>query len=403
MNPLDWLIVIFVALIAYRGLRAGFVVTALSLVGLVAGAYLGYRIAPLIIERFGLLAYAPLVVLGSVVFGALLVQAVAQVFGGRLQRIIRRLPLAGKLLGVLDGLGGALFGAVLGLGFAWVLGAFLLQAPLPAGAHAPLQRSEILRRLNDSVPSGVLLETFARLDPIPELLGPRPRIASPSAEVLNERGVRRAAPSVVRITGYSRGAGVAGSGWVAAPGLVVTNAHVAAGASRLRVHPEGSTWSRLRADTVLVDERNDLAILKVDGLDLPALELAEPVPGEPVAVLGYPENGPFDARPGRVGRTGPAVFTDARGRGATRRDVTSVRAVVRPGNSGGPVVNSRGQVVATIFAGRVGTGDLGYAIPASIIETALERAERRVAAGIPAGALPPGMLRGAGSALAFRD
>ena len=95
--------------------------------------------------------------------------------------------------------------------------------------------------------------------------------------------------------------------------------------------------------------------------------------------MGYPENGPFEARAGRVGTTESVLSSDAFGRGALQRQVTSVRGVVRRGNSGGPVVNSEGRVVATIFGEGIGWGDVGYGVPSSIVEEAVAEAQRREA------------------------
>ena len=144
---------------------------------------------------------------------------------------------------------------------------------------------------------------------------------------------------------------------------------------------------QLPAEIVLSDERNDVAVLRVEGLDLPALPLAAPIPGEAVAILGYPQNGPFDARAGRVGTTQRVLSGDAYGRGPVERLVTSIRGVVRRGNSGGPVVNSGGEVVATVFAGRVGTEGVAYGVPASVVEGAVGEARER---GAPVATRPLG-------------
>jgi S1-C subfamily serine protease len=182
----------------------------------------------------------------------------------------------------------------------------------------------------------------------------------------------------MRITHIEGATGYAGSGWVVAPDLIVTNAHVVPSRGHTSVQPQG-TMRQMPAEVLLLDERNDVAVLAVEGLDLPALQLASPQPGERTVILGYPENGPFEARAGRVGATRSVLTDDAFGSGSIERQVTIVRGVVRRGNSGGPVVNFQGQVVATIFAERVGTGDVGYGIPSSTIKEAVDEAQRREA------------------------
>ena len=176
------------------------------------------------------------------------------------------------------------------------------------------------------------------------------------------------------MTGTACGLGIEGSGWVAAPNLVVTNAHVVAGMKDARVdHGDG----RFRdAAVVAFDIRDDVAVLRVEGLDAPPLRLVDPVEGQAVAILGYPENGPFTATPGRIGQTGDLLTDDAYGRGPVRRNVTTLRGVVRHGNSGGPAVDGQGRVQATIFASRIGSA-AGYAVPSALVRETLASAGRR--------------------------
>jgi S1-C subfamily serine protease len=185
--------------------------------------------------------------------------------------------------------------------------------------------------------------------------------------VLTAVGVRRVRASVVRITATSCGLGVEGSGWVARPHIVVTAAHVVAGASGIRAG--GHT-----ARALVVDRRNDVAVLRVPGLLARALPLVNPQAGDSVALLGYPENGPFDARAGRVGATADVLVN------GVLREVTALRGLVRHGNSGGPAVNQAGQVEATVFAARIGA-PAGYGVPAAPVRAALARARGPVSTG----------------------
>ena len=377
MSLLDWLIIALVALLAVRGYSAGFISGAFSLAGLGLGAYLGSRLAVSLLQaETDLAAYAPFVLLAGALLFAVLGRLLAGAVGGRIGASVRRVPG----LGTLDGAGGAVLGAMVGLLFAWVVGTFALQGPLPHSVRGPVERSEVLSAINERLPSGFLLDAVASLDPMPRIEGPRPEVAEPALP--DRGGVEDAAQSVVQVvatggSGYGYGSG--GSGWVAAPDLVVTNAHVVAGSDRVAVRPEGA-WRGYEAEVVSVDPGNDVAVLAVDGLSLPALPSAVPEPGEPVAILGYPYGGPLDAEPGRVGGTSQAITGDAYGNGPVSRYVTSIRGEANPGNSGGPAVNREGEVVGTVFAS-AGYGDVAYAIPPSVVAEQIDAAESRVASG----------------------
>ena len=357
-----------------RGVRVGLVVGASSLAGVLGGLYLGSRLASELVSGGMPPVYGTLIPILAVVVSALLGEAVARAFGDRLRQPLLETPLE-----PLDRLGGAVLGAGVGLLFAWVVGVVGQQAPLPPALQASLQRSEIVDRLDERLPAATLLQVFSRLDPLPRIEGPRPEVPPPDPELLEAPQVQQAAPSVVRVVSASGLTGRAGSGWVAGRGLVVTNAHVVAEADHVAVQP-GGVGEQLRSEVLVFDERNDLAVLGVEDLDLPALELALPEPGESVAVLGYPENGPFEARAGRVGETRTVLTRDVRGREAVERQVTSLKSQVRSGNSGGPAVNADGRVVATIFAEGAGMDDAAFGIPSAIVEEALVAAQEQGAA-----------------------
>ena len=178
------------------------------------------------------------------------------------------------------------------------------------------------------------------------------------------------------MSGVACGYGIEGTGWVAGPNLVVTNAHVVAGEISTLVQPGGKGMP-LPARVVVFDERNDIAVLRVKGLRLPPLPLAEPRDNEAVAILGFPENGPYDVRAGRTGETQRVISSDAYNRGPVERTVTSFRGFVRPGNSGGPVVDGDGAVVATIFASQADSDKAGYGVPSSIVQQLVELANER--------------------------
>jgi S1-C subfamily serine protease len=168
----------------------------------------------------------------------------------------------------------------------------------------------------------------------------------------------------------------AGSGFVVRPGFVVTNAHVVAGETATTVQPRGAGRS-LPAEVVFFNEKNDVAILRVDGLRLSPLPLAVPKPGEAAAVIGFPENGPLDVQPARTGTTRRVYSGNAYNEGPVERVVTSFRVYVRPGNSGGPAVNADGEVVSTIFASRTDSNKAGYGIPSQLVRRHLQIAAER--------------------------
>jgi S1-C subfamily serine protease len=231
-------------------------------------------------------------------------------------------------------------------------------------------------------PSGSILNALARFDPFPRFAGPAVDLSPPNSAIARDPQVKAAGAGVVRILGTACGLGVEGSGWVARPGVVVTNAHVVAGTDDTVVQ-EGGVDPKRDAQAIYFDPTNDVAVLRVDGLDAPALRLVkDPRPGASGAVLGYPENGPYDVEPARLGRTETVTSTDAYGRGPVRRTVTSLRARVREGNSGGPVVDGGGRVMTTVFAATVGGPQAGgYGVPNDVVRSALSAARGSVSTG----------------------
>jgi S1-C subfamily serine protease len=196
-------------------------------------------------------------------------------------------------------------------------------------------------------------------------------VPAPRAAIARDPQVAAARASVVKILGTACGVGVEGSGWVVEPGVVVTNAHVVAGQDDTRVL-RGGVEPGLDAQAVVFDTRNDLAVLRVDGLEAPSLELArDSRSGTSAAILGFPLNGPYDVRPGRLGATREVVSQDAYGRGPVRREIVALRGAVRSGNSGGPMVDGAGRVVTTIFAATTSGPRGGYGVPNAIVRDAL--------------------------------
>jgi Trypsin-like peptidase domain/Colicin V production protein len=371
VTPLDWIIVAFTALMALWGYAQGLIVGALSLAGFAGGALLGSRVGPLLLEEGSRSPYAPLAALiGALAFGAVLAAGL-ELLGFHLRHRL------GNRLGVLDGIGGAALVGCLGLGLVWIGGAVALHTPGASELREPIQRSAILQELNDRLPpSGPILQALARFDPFPQVEGPAPDVRPPTAAIARDPDVERAGESVVKVLGTACGLGVQGSGWVAGDGIVVTNAHVVAGQGDTTVQVRGE-GPRLDAQAIWFDPRNDLAILRAPGTSgVRALRLnAGAGEGASAAILGFPENGPFDVRPGRLGQTSTVISQDAYGRGPVRRSITALRGPVRSGNSGGPMVDASGRVVTTIFAASVSDGGRsGFGVPDSIVRDALGRA-----------------------------
>jgi len=374
---LDLMILGFALLMALWGYAQGLIVGALSLAGFMVGALIGSRVGPLLLEEGSRSPFAPLFALVCALLIGGLLAAGLELIGSRVREQI------GDRLGVLDGAGGAILIACLALAIVWIVAAVAVQAPGLGQVRAQVQRSTILRALNGTLPpSGPVLNALARFDPVPEIRGPAPDVRPPNSRIARDPDVRRAGRSVVRILGTACGLGVQGSGWVARDGVVVTNAHVVAGQDDTTV--ELRDGSRHDAEAIHYDPENDLAILRSSGISgTPALEVDASAPeGTSAAILGFPENGPFTVRAGRLGATQTVSSQDSYGRGPLQRRITSLRGRVRSGNSGGPMVDGRGQVVTTIFAAAVLARDrTGFGVPATIVQQALPRARSRVSTG----------------------
>lgn len=377
VTPVDFAIVVFALLIGLVGVARGFLTGALSLAGFAGGAWLGTRLGPQLLAVDSTSAYAPLFGLLGALLAGTIVSLSAERIAGRLRRRIRSRGFA-----FVDGMLGFALSVALALGVAWVVGVVVLQTPGARQWRRDVQRSAILTRLSVVLPSDELLKALARFDQFPRIDGPEVDVGPPRSAVGGDRDVQAVAPSVVRILGTACGLGVSGSGWVAPGGLVVTNAHVVAGQDDTVVQARG-IGAQLRATPVAFDPRNDVAVLRVPSLRAPALRLADEVkPAEPGAVLGFPLNGPYDVRPARIGSTRSVVTQDAYGRGPVRREITAFRAVVRPGNSGGPIVDVAGHVAATVFAKSVGASPAGgYAVPNAIVRSTLSGVGGRVDTG----------------------
>ncbi len=382
MTGLDWVIVAFAVAMAFWGYQQGLIVGVLSLGGFAVGAFLGSRLGPALLPDGSHSPYAPATALA----GALLIGGIVAVSLEGLAIAMRRRLLgpAGRRRGIAiaESSGGAVLLVALALGLAWLFGAAALNAPGAKSLRTAVQRSAILRALNNAFPpSSSLINVLHRIDPRVAVQGPSPDVAAPDSKIAHNPDVRAAGDGVVRVLGTACGLGVEGSGWILAPGLVVTNAHVVAGESDTTVTPAGAN-SSLDATPVHYDPANDLALLRVNGLSGRTLSLAPDVrSGTPGAVLGYPENGPFTITPARVGTTGPVVTQDSYGSGPITRELTALRGEVHSGNSGGPIIDASGKVMGTVFAATTQGKPGGYAVPNDVVQRALSDSNGAVGTG----------------------
>lgn len=365
---LDVVLIAVCLLFGYSGYRQGFVVGALSFVGVLGGGWLGTRLAPDAAQALSNHLSAPVVGVVVVFFLASVGQALAAGVGSAVRRQLTFHPAR-----VLDAAGGFVLSAVSVLLVAWLLGTAVAHSSL-TGLARQVRRSAVLAAVDTVVPDPVRhgLAAFRRLldnTGFPAVVGPlagepAAPVAPPDPAVLNSPAVRRDRASIVKVTGDAPecSRSIEGSGFVYANAHVLTNAHVVAGVRSPRVQVDGR---ELSATVVVYDPNRDVAVLFVPGLSERALAFAGPAgTGQSAIVAGYPQDGPFRAVAARVRDRqdirGPNIY-DTR---TVTRQVYSLRAQVLPGNSGGPLLAPDGGVYGVVFAASTDTPDTGYALTA---------------------------------------
>lgn len=365
MNPLDWVLVVLVVAYALSGYWQGFVTGAFATAGLLLGGLVGIWLAPVVLGDTEPSVWVSLGALFIVILTASLGQALLQWAGARVRDHITWQPAR-----YVDAVGGAALSAVAVLVVAWALGVAIAGSQL--GTITPLVRSSsVLAKVNEVLPDqtsqvlhsfdDVVGSTFFPdyLEPFaPERIvrvGPGPR------RMLTDPDVVDAESSVLKIRSInSCNSGVEGTGFVYAPDHIMTNAHVVAGVREPQVLVGDRT---VPATVVVYDPDLDLAVLRLDTGGLDPLEFSfRAQRRDPVAVLGYPEDGPYDVQPGRIRSQQRLRSANIYGDSTVLREVYSVRGLIRPGNSGGPVVDSGGDVVGVVFAASVTDADTGYAL-----------------------------------------
>jgi S1-C subfamily serine protease len=377
VNLADVLLVVWTLGFASLGYYRGFVAQLLSLAGLAVGEIAGSWIAPKLLADNS--PWVSLAGLAGALVGAVVVGSVA----GAIAQTPRRFLLLRPGLRILDGAGGAAFGAVLGLALAWLVAVVALHQP-GLGMRSAVRDSALLPRLLAAVPPDAVLVALNRFDPFPEL----PALADaqlppPDPSVLESPGTRAAAASVVKVEGTACGVGAQGSGWVVRRNLVATNVHVIAGQEDTRVLTLDG--QNLSARVVYVDAANDVALLAVDGLGAAPLaaDARDRFPRS-VALLGYPRNGPLTRVAATAGEPRNVIAPNAYGGHVRPRTVVPLRGDagggVQPGDSGGPIVDGRGGVVAMVFGGTQ-DGRGGYAVPVELVLRGAEARLRPVSSG----------------------
>ena len=375
MNLLDWLLVVLVLAYALSGYWQGFITGAFATGGLLLGGLFGVWLAPTALGDANPSLLVSLGALFIVILSASLGQALLQFAGSRIRDKITWQPVR-----AVDAVGGAALSAAAVLVVAWALGVAISGSRI-SGITPMVRDSAVLAKVNHAMPpsAGSALQAFNNvvgsgffpryLEPFaPERIvkvGPGPR------RLLKDPDVQRAAASVVKIRGTnSCGRGVEGSGFLYAPNRLMTNAHVVAGVRDPEVIVGDSSR---QADVVYYNPKADVAVLAYDSSGASALRFDTSAgAGDGVAVLGYPQDGPYDVQPARIRAQQRLRSPDIYGNGTVIRDVYSLRGLIRPGNSGGPIVSSAGDVVGVVFAASVADHETGYALTAGQVAQAAD-------------------------------
>ncbi len=370
VNVVD--VVVVLAAIGYgiSGYRNGLLSGLFSLGGFIGGAVIGAQLArPLGDALAHGEAQVPVAIV-CLVFCALF----GQLLGVWLATVLRRKVTWHPAQHVDAGLG-AVLGVVGAVIVAWMMALPLASAPYPALARQ-VRQSALIHAVDDAMPDPMRraytsVRNFVDRSDFPQVFGAlgASRIANvspPNQALLQSAVIGRVRGSVVKVYGDAPSCSRAteGSGFVYAPGRVMTNAHVVAGTSSVKVV---TTAGALAAKVVLYDPDRDVAVISVPGLQAAALSFA-PAPAkrsEDSLVLGYPKDGPFDAEAARIRDTQRVRGDNIYGDPGVVREIYAIRALVRSGNSGGPLIDSSGRVLGVVFATAIDASDTGFVLTAA--------------------------------------
>lgn len=383
MNSLDVIIVVVLVAYAVSGFFQGFVVNLVATTGLLIGGLVALAVVPMLLSGDMPTLSSSLLALGLVIGAGAIGQAVGTLVGSSLRRGLTWQPLRS-----IDAVGGSVLSIVAVLGAAWALGYSVSGTSIPYLSTAS-RDSAILKKVDGVMPARAtsVLRSFNEVldsNLFPRYIDPFEseditQVEAPDEQTLASTGVRRARDSVVKILGQARcERGIEGSGFAYAEGRIMTNAHVVAGVETPTIVMGDR---RVPTRVVLFDRELDIAVLAVQGLGLDPLPFDDTgEAGQPAAVLGFPENGPFDARAARIRSEIRLRSPDIYDRGQVVRDTFSVRGLVRSGNSGGPLVSERGEVLGVIFAASVSDKSTGYALTAEQVAEDARRGATATAA-----------------------
>jgi S1-C subfamily serine protease len=380
---LDLILIALAAAFAVAGYRQGFIVGVMSFVGFLGGAAIGALVSPAIARSIVTSPTQQALVAIVVVFlAAMLGQLLASVLGASARSHVTWRPAA-----FVDAIGGAVVSVISVLLIAWLIGSAVVNAPF-RGIAGQVSRSAVLRGVDNFMPQGahIMFSDFRRLlaaGPYAQVFGALGAegalsVPRPDPAVVHSAGFRRAAGSVVKVMGNAPSCNrqIEGSGFVISRNHVLTNAHVVAGVTQgpMVITRAGA---KSGARVVLYDSRRDVAVLYVPGLAVQPLDFAgQASRGSSAIVAGYPLNSQLTAVPARIGdeqnATGPDIYQTH----TVTRDIYAVRAVVRPGNSGGPLLARNGHVYGMVFAAAVGVPDTGYALTAHEVASDVSAGKR---------------------------
>jgi S1-C subfamily serine protease len=370
VSVVDVVLVLLMIVFAISGYRQGFVIGALSFVGFFGGALIGLQLGPLVAQRFADGAIRVVVSLIAIFGLAVLGQALTGWLGTHLRHAIT--SRTGRRL---DDVGGAFVSLFAVLIVAWLVAVPLGSSSVPwlAGAVRnsalldgvdkvlPHQAQALSDTLRDTVDTRGFPDVFGGLAPT------RAReVAAPDPALAGSRVVANARQSVVKVLGSAPSCGrrIEGSGFVYARERVMTNAHVVAGTRTVSVEVNGE---RHEGRVVVYDPNRDLAVIYVPELEAPSMPFAsaEADIEDDAIVLGFPLDGPYNAQSARVRDVGDITGPDIYDASEVTRDIYTIRALVRSGNSGGPLVAPDGDVLGVIFAAAADDRNTGFALTAA--------------------------------------
>lgn len=373
MTLLDPLLLVVLAVSVAAGWRIGFLVRAAGLGGFVVGLALSLGLVPIITRQIDpqTVGAALSVTAFTVVLTVLASMIALQMWAWRL-----RAQLSDLRAQTLDRLGGAAVGALGAVVFVWFTAP--LAAMIPGETARQVRESVVVSTVNDLSPSGAnplaALQTLLADSRFPEvftdLVAVQASDVPPARLPVSQTVVDAGTASTVKIEVVGCGTSYVGSGWVVRRDLVVTNAHVVAGAEQLTVRrPDGS---RAEGTVVTFDDDRDLALVGVPGLGLPALPTADTTPGRPAATFGHPRGQEqLRVAPARVDRAISATGRDIYGQDETRRSILVLAASLARGDSGSAVLDADGAVVGTVFAISPSNRDTAYALATSELREVL--------------------------------